>query len=124
LIVRTTLVVGTAIAAREAAIARRLRADVPTAVILDGIPDGGNALDAAAAHQKLLIARIAPGCLCCTGNLTMRVTLNRMLRQRPHELYIGVASSTHLASLREFLCDAPYDTMLQLAPLIDCDAPR
>lgn len=109
-----TLVTGATAAAREAVIAAAIDSDVITALILEGLPDGKSRLDTAADASHLHIARIAPGCLCCTGNLTMRVTLNRMLRRSPARLYIGLATSEHLERIRAFLTQAPYDDLLQL----------
>jgi hypothetical protein len=114
----TTLVIGASAAAREAAIAAALedpatpRSD-GAAVILEGLPSGSSPLENS---DKLLISRIAPGCLCCAGNLVMRVTLNRLLRQRPARLFIGVAATTHLDQLRSWLSSAPYDQLLALLP--------
>lgn len=112
-----TLVTGTSISARESAIAAALEPSEPAALILEGIPDGASRLDLLAgdtSNYPLRIARIAPGCLCCTGNLTMRVTLNRLLRHLPQRLYISLASSEHIEHLRAFLSQAPYDKLLQL----------
>jgi len=109
--VATTLVTGPGAAARERAIAARLRqpdaaaSSGMQAVILEG-------LDTLPPNAQL--ARIAPGCLCCTGNLVLRVTLNRMLRQRPERLFIGVADSEHLDQLRSWLQSEPYDQLLTL----------
>lgn len=120
---RLTLVVGARIDARETAIADRLRTGMPTAVILEGLPDGSDVLSFEPPLDAVWIARIAPGCLCCIGNLTLRVTLNRMLRKRPHHIYISVADRAHLAALQACLSAAPYDDLLQLTTIIDCDAP-
>lgn len=81
------------------------------AVLLEGLPDGRPLL---VPGPALAIARTAPGCLCCTGNLVMRVTLGRLLRPRPARLYIAVASEEHLQSLRALLSAAPWDVMLEL----------
>jgi hypothetical protein len=109
-----TLVTG---GARESAIAAQLQAQPhqpgATAVILEGLADGRSPL---VPSDSLLIARIAPGCLCCTGNLVLRVTLNRLLRQHPLRLFIGVARSEHLDQLRSWLGSAPYDQLLDLTP--------
>ncbi|RJF97467.1 GTPase [Noviherbaspirillum saxi] len=110
----TTLVVGGTAASREAAIAPLLDPHLETALLLEGLPDGLSSLDATMQFPQLQISRIAPGCLCCTGNLTMRVTLNRLLRKKPLRLYIGIATSTHLETLRLFLAQPPYDSLLQL----------
>ena len=112
--VTTTLVIGATASAREQAIAARLhQSGALAAVILEGLPDGSPLLEAS---PTLLIDRIAPGCLCCTGNLVLRVTLNRLLRQRPMRLFIGVARSEHLDQLRSWLGSAPYDQLLELTP--------
>ena len=107
-----TLVTGGTAASREAAIHSLLDSSA-TAVILEGLPDGHPLLDISA-FPSLQLSRIAPGCLCCTGNLVMRVTLNRLLRTHPARLYIGVASDEHLPALRTFLQGAPYDRLLTL----------
>ena len=109
----TTLVVGGTYAARESAIAASLRAGQQSEVILEGMPDGKpGLLDTAIAPDD--IRRIAPGCLCCAGNLTMRVTLNRVLRHPPQRLFISLANAAHLAEIRAFLATSPYQSLLTL----------
>jgi hypothetical protein len=110
--VLTTLVTGST-GAREAAIARLLDPLVASAVILEGLPSGHTILTSSA---LLTVHRIAPGCLCCTGNLVLRVTLNRLLRTRPARLFIGPATGDHLDQLRSWLCERPYDQLLELTP--------
>jgi hypothetical protein len=114
--VTTTLVTGPAAGAREQAIFDRLQlSNLHVAgIILEGLASGNSPLDNLPAH--VLFARIAPGCLCCAGNLVLRVTLNRMLRQRPDHLFIGVARSEHLDQLRSWLQAEPYDQLLRLTP--------
>lgn len=107
-----TLVTGATPALREAVIRSAMADGTRTAIILEGIPDAVSGLDDTQPH--LQIARIAPGCLCCTGNLTMRVTLNRLLRSKPEQLYIGMATASHLEQLRAFLSAPPYDNLLTL----------
>ena len=112
----TTIVTGPGAGRREAAIAALVDPALDagaTAVILEGLPDGTLLLEPS---STLLIARIAPGCLCCAGNLVMRVTLNRLLRQKPTRLFIGLASGEHLGQLRSWLSSAPYDQLLSLTP--------
>jgi G3E family GTPase len=110
--VATTLVTGASARAREQAIAQILHQNGAfSAVILEGLPDGQPILHPS---PKLLIERIAPGCLCCTGNLVLRVTLNRLLRRSPDNLVIGVASAGHLDQLRSWLQSPPYDQLLDL----------
>jgi hypothetical protein len=117
--VTVTLVTGASPHTREAAIAEKmhqlfsLSAAGVDAVILEGLADAHTPLRASA---SLLLARIAAGCLCCAGNLVLRVTLNRLLRQRPQRLFIGVARSEHLDQLRSWLAQAPYDQLLELGP--------
>lgn len=91
-------------------------------VIIEGLPDGSGLLEALAASGQLQLHRIAPGCPCCMGNLTVRVTLNRMLRQTPKQIYLGIADATHLPAIREFLQDEQYRECLALGPEIDCSA--
>lgn len=119
----TTLVSGGSAAMREAAIYSALEQDLgrsgallDTALILEGLPDGKAATLPHELAQDLDIKRIAPGCFCCIGNLTLRVTLNRLLRKPPARIYIGIADSTHLPQLRDFLCHPPYDDFLELTP--------
>jgi G3E family GTPase len=116
--VACTLVTGPSAHAREAAIAAQLQHlhhDGATAVILEGLADAASPLVPSA---SLLISRIAPGCLCCTGNLVLRVTLNRLLRNPPERLFIGVARGEHLDQLRSWLQTEPYDQLLELTPVV------
>jgi hypothetical protein len=116
--VTTTLVTGPSAGGREQAIHDQLKlsdlhqSGAKTAVILEGLAPGNSPLDTL--PEQVLFARIAPGCLCCAGNLVLRVTLNRMLRQRPERLFIGVARSEHLDQLRSWLQAEPYDQLLRL----------
>ena len=132
-LVPTTLVAGGSAAIREQAIAALLQAasdpgdaaafssssssspGLDAAVILEGL---GVAATPLANGPGLQVARIAPGCLCCDGNLVLRVTLNRLLRQRPRRLFIGLASSEHLDQLRSWLQSPPYDQLLALDPVV------
>ena len=102
-------------------IAGTLDEGVRTAVILEGLPTGSSPFDASL-PPWLTIARIAPGCICCTGNLPMRVTLNRILRQHPERLYISLADSRHLSQVRQFLQQEPYDKWLGLTKELTADS--
>lgn len=115
----TTLVVGGIAATREAAIAAAIDPAVPTAAILEGIASGTSRLESNEALGNLHICRIAPGCMCCVGNLTLRVTLNRLLRKPPARLFIALATDTHLPQVRAFLTQEPYDSFLTLTEDID-----
>lgn len=114
-----TLVTGASAAVRETALAATLDAAVSTALILEGMPDGSGRLEGL--NHGTHIARIAPGCMCCVGNLTLRVTLNRILRRPPARLYISIADSTHLEQIRAFLSAPPYDALLTLTDVMHCD---
>ena len=104
-----TLVTGASAASREGAIAAT--APLDAAILLEGLPSGHTILP-----DAFDATRIAPGCLCCTGNLVLRVTLNRILRRRPTRLFIGLASTEHLDQLRSWLSAPPYDQLLALTP--------
>jgi G3E family GTPase len=112
-----TLVTGASPRVREQAIFAALAAGpeegAKVAVILEGLADASAPL-APGAH--LSVSRIAGGCLCCAGNLVLRVTLNRLLRLHPDRVFIGVGSSDHLDQLRSWLESPPYDQLLALAP--------
>jgi hypothetical protein len=122
--VTTSLVTGASARAREQLIAAQLDIEVPgspgapscVAVLLEGLPDGSTTISPS---PSVLIERIAPGCLCCTGNLVLRVTLHRLLRRRPERLYIGLAATAHLDQLRSWLQQPPYDQLLELTPDLD-----
>ena len=116
-----TLVSGGRASEREAAIASALRPGQSTAAILEGLASGTSILTELAAAQiaetsTLQVLRIAPGCLCCSGNLVLRVTLNRLLRQPPARLFISLADATHIEQLRSWLSASPYDGWLALEP--------
>lgn len=89
------------------------------AVLLEGLPDGQGQLEALLAPQQLI--RIAPGCLCCSGNLVMRVSINRLLRLKPARLFIALATTSHHPQLRSILQQAPYDQWLTLSEDLDPD---
>jgi len=117
-----TLVSGGSASAREAAIATLLIPQHSTAVILEGLASGNSILadladaEPAGAPKTLQLLRIAPGCLCCSGNLVLRVTLNRLLRHPPAHLFISLADATHIEQLRSWLTASPYDAWLALEP--------
>ena len=112
----TTLVTGANAQAREAAIAAALRPGLSHAIILEGMPDGtAAALDAdALGDVDVSLLRIAPGCLCCVGNLVLRVTLNRILRGKPQRIYLSLVDPSHRQTLRAMLSETPYRSLLAL----------
>ncbi len=109
-----TLVSGGSYTQREAAIADSLLnfpSDETIAVVLEGLPDGSNVLSEA---PSLRVHRIAPGCMCCIGNLAMRVTLNRIFRHPPSHLFVSLASVEHLEKIELFLQQPAYSKVLKL----------
>jgi hypothetical protein len=109
-----TLVSGGSYAEREAWIAAALKHEPPLlsmAAILEGLPDGQPLL---LPDPLLSLHRIAPGCMCCIGNLVMRVTLNRILRKPPVRLYLGLANNEHIKNLVYFLQQPPYNELIEL----------
>lgn len=115
-----TLVLGGRVRAREEAIAMCINPNMHTIVILEGLPDGQDETSLVSSDH-LQIIRIAVGCMCCVGNLVMRVTLNRVLRAQPAHLYISVANHEHIEQLRFCLTHAPYDALLSFNDDINCD---
>lgn len=113
---RITLVTGRQASIREAALAQLIDEHRKTALILEGLPTGTASFFED--RSNLMQVRIAPGCLCCTGNLVLRVTLNRLLRQVPDDIFISLANDTHLEQLRQFLSSPPYDKLLHLEPTL------
>lgn len=121
-----TLVTGGLPSEREAAIAAAIRPEQSVAIVLEGLPDGNSPLDAlqrdagesrsgsSPSSSSVRIVRIIPGCPCCSGNLTMRVTLNRLLRHPPDHLYISLAPSSHIDKVHTFLSAEPYGSLLSL----------
>lgn len=120
----TTLVVAASASLREAAIARAVRRSalqalpgaIAHAVLLEGLPDGQAQLETLEQDlpHTLALIRIAPGCLCCIGNVVLRVSINRLLRQRPQHLWISLANTGHIDQLRTLLQSPPFDSLLEL----------
>lgn len=109
--ISTTLIAGGSAKQREEAIKDLLDSGVQTAVLFEGMPSGSSSLPDT---PRLTVAYIAPGCPCCTGSLVFRVTLNRILRTKPGHLYIAVATTGHLQTLRAFLSLPPYSESLSV----------
>ena len=120
-----TLVAGASARDREAAIAHAMTsvlelapdATQPVVAIVEGaLPAGAalSALEQAFGPHRLHVIRLAPGCPCCQGNLPLRVHLNRILRAKPAHIYLALANTEHLSSLRAWLHAPPYDQHLTL----------
>jgi hypothetical protein len=115
-----TLVSGGSGAAREHAIAAHVDPQILNAAIIEGLADGQALLETATEGLPLQVVRVAPGCPCCIGNLTMRVTLNRLLRQAPAHLYLSIVDASHKSSIVAFLQGGQYQEHLQLGPELVC----
>ena len=111
----TILVFGGSASEREQAIAQQLTSNVEsikTAVILEGLADGKNHLQV---DDNLIVTRIAAGCLWCTNNMIMRVYLNRLIQQKPRQLFLSLSSSDHLDQVVTLLSSGGYEKNLELA---------
>jgi hypothetical protein len=116
-----TLFTGKLAAQREAAIAARLDPTHSSALILEGLASGTATLETVANAAHFPLVRVAPACMCCIGNLTLRVHLNRILRKAPERIFISLASDEHIAQIRNFLSAPSYDALLTLAETVDCN---
>lgn len=115
-----TLVYGGSSAERERAIAAQRSAGGKAVAIIEGLAGAALADSALDSTPDLTIVRIAPGCPCCTGKLTMRVTLNRLLREHPEEVYISLANNEHLLGVINFLNEDQYRERLEVTGSVDC----
>jgi len=97
-------------AARAAALTKLLSGltdDAPVSVLLEGAPADGTPewQPPPGVHLHVL----APACLCCIGNLTLRVTLARVLRhEMPRHVVIGIADPLHRPRLFDWLAQPPW----------------
>lgn len=58
------------------------------------------------APDDVPLARLAPGCVCCVGQVPLRVTLTRTVRtHRPDDLLLLLATAAHLPRVRALLSD-------------------
>lgn len=120
-LIPTTLVTSRVASTRESAVAAQIDPAIPTAVLAEGLPNGIDPFNQLVQTGSVQVIRIAPGCPCCIGHLTMKVTLNRLLRLHPERLFISLASSSHLDQIRLFLLQPPYDSTLSLTEVIFAD---
>lgn len=111
------LVYGGDVRSRELAIAAHVNPEATAVALLEGLASGA---ELPAPSSQLSILRIAPGCPCCTGNLTMQVTLNRVLRHPPNQLFLSLADASHRESVKSFLQQEQYCGRLELGPDLDC----
>ena len=115
-----SLVLGGSSEDRERAIAANVPPGLPCAAIIEGLPSGVAPLNELPPEVSLDIIRVAPGCPCCTGNLTMRVTLNRALRRSPARLYLRLSDATHREQILLFLQAPQYVDLLTIGPDLRC----
>jgi hypothetical protein len=85
------------------------------------LSSGSDTLETLATQAGYPLVRVAPACMCCTGNLTLRVHLNRILRRPPEVLVISIANDEHIDQLRAFLTSPTYASLLSLEPIIQVD---
>jgi hypothetical protein len=83
------------------------------------LSSGSGQLETLAAQAGFPLIRVAPACMCCTGNLTLRVHLNRLLRHAPQSIWISLATDEHIGQLTAFLSSPPYDVLLSMEPIVD-----
>jgi hypothetical protein len=58
------------------------------------------------APEDVPLARLASGCVCCAGQVPLRVTLTRAVRaHRPDDILLLLASAQHLGRVRALLAD-------------------
>lgn len=116
----TTVVVGACASKREQTIADQLNSTVlgKRAVLLEGLSDGSALLSAS---PQLLVVRIAAGCVCCSNEMILRVYLNRLIQQKPQQLFLSLSTATHLPQLLERLTSAAYASNLKLLPVLNLD---
>jgi hypothetical protein len=115
-----SLVLGGSADDRERAIAADLPPGLACAAIIEGLPSGAAPLNEMPPDVSLEVVRVAPGCPCCTGNLTMRVTLNRILRRSPARLYLSLSDASHREQVLLFLQAPQYLALLAIGPDLQC----
>ena len=58
------------------------------------------------APDDVPLARLAPGCVCCVGQVPLRVALTRTVRaHRPDDVLLLLATAEHLPRARALLAD-------------------
>lgn len=63
------------------------------------------------------LVRLAPGCVCCIGQLPLRVALTRLVRQhRPDHLLVLLADDAHRDRVRQLLADPQLGLVPRSAP--------
>ena len=111
------LVYGANQTVRENAIKTQMTPTVFAIALLEGMALNNASPDPLASMK---VVRMAAGCPCCTGNLTMRVMLNRALKEKPDRVFLSLANFAHLTSVRDFLQEDQYCGRLELGRDLDC----
>jgi len=119
----TTLVMGGVALDRELAIADALTGNaalntplIKSAILLEGFSDGKSTLNA---DDKTIIVRIAPGCVCCNNNMIMGIYLNRLIQQKPQQLFLSLSTVSHLEQIKQFLTAPGYVNILKLTNVLN-----
>ncbi|GAC1407655.1 MAG: hypothetical protein NVSMB6_05680 [Burkholderiaceae bacterium] len=116
-----TLVSGGTAADREAAIAACVNPRTLTYVLLEGGHGSEHPLANAVNWPNVRVDTIAAGCPCCNAGMVMRVTVDRILRRRPTQMFISLAQFTQVQHLQKYLSATPYAALVYLSPPISCD---
>ena len=111
------LVYGANQRARESAIKTQMNPTLFAITLLEGMVLSEASPDPL---ESMKVVRLAAGCTCCTGNLTMRVMLNRALKEKPDIVFLSLANSAHLTAVRDFLQEDQYCGRLELGRDLDC----
>jgi hypothetical protein len=85
-----------------------LPASGPRAVVTEG------SFTPLAVPDEVAVTRLASGCVCCVGQLPLRVTLARLIRAGRSDLLLLLASGAHLPLVRSMLTDGSLGLKLQL----------
>jgi len=97
------------------ALLARLPPGEPVSLIIEGSAADGSEF---ALHRDRQAHVIAAGCPCCLGNLTMRVTLARVLQQEnPRHLVLALIDAGHAERVHAWLTAPPYASRLALRAL-------
>jgi G3E family GTPase len=112
-VTRVSVVVADGRQQRQAAVDQWLSAHPSgvRAVVAEG------AFEPLAVPENVLISQLTAGCVCCVGQVPLRVALVRMLRSaRPRNLLLVVSGATHLERLRALLADGSLGVKLEVDP--------
>lgn len=67
--------------------------------------------------EATVVERLPAGCVCCVGNVVLRVALTRLLRRhRPANVLLLIAANTHRERVERMLTSAPLGDALNLVP--------